>query len=445
VRRRPVQDVRIWGIQNRPTKRKPHGVRWVVDGEPHSLWFVTATEADRYRSRLLIARQDGEWFDRRHGEPVTWRPSADEQQVHAWVREWLAEEWGTWAPKTRKSEIAALVRFVPLVCDPKATDPPAGLRPYLKATLPPSAEVDEQDPCERWLGRWCLTLAELNEDVLAEVDRRLGLGDQGQPLAPSTAGRNRKIARASIRRAVERKKIPANPWPPTPKGRSRRKAARQRRTVDVKRLPEPQTMAAILIAIPSHQPGSHKYQVMTAITYYAGLRPGEVVMLRPRALRLSAEGWGHIDVDEADVDFDQPGEPKTGPRQVPIPPVLVDILRRWLGRHAFGPNDLIFRTRNGNRPAESNWNRALARACRQVGYHKLSPYDGRHACATLALRAGTPLRETARRMGHTVETLVTYYVGALQGDDDLANERIDATFAGHVGRSLVGWLCSSLW
>jgi len=30
------------------------------------------------------------------------------------------------------------------------------------------------------------------------------------------------------------------------------------------------------------------YQVITAVAYYAGLRPSEVVMLRPRALHLSA-------------------------------------------------------------------------------------------------------------------------------------------------------------
>jgi hypothetical protein len=58
------------------------------------------------------------------------------------------------------------------------------------------------------------------------------------------------------------------------------------------------------------------YRVMTAILYYGGLRPSEVVMLRAGSLNLPAGGWGHIDVVEADVSFDQPGEPKTGPRRV---------------------------------------------------------------------------------------------------------------------------------
>jgi hypothetical protein len=35
-------------------------------------------------------------------------------------------------------------------------------------------------------------------------------------------------------------------------------------------------------------------------------------------------------VNEADISFDEPGEPKTGPRNVPIPPTLVTMLREWI-------------------------------------------------------------------------------------------------------------------
>lgn len=37
-----------------------------------------------------------------------------------------------------------------------------------------------------------------------------------------------------------------------------------------------------------------------------------------------------------------------------------------------------------------------------------------------------PLGETARRLGHSVETPVSTYVGALDGDEDLGNARIEA-------------------
>jgi len=141
--------------------------------------------------------------------------------------------------------------------------------------------------------------AVLESVILAQVDTKLGQGDTGQLLSPATAGRFRKVARACVRRAVELEIIPKDPWPPTPKGRSQRKAMKARRAVDIRALPGPAMMRRALEAITSHQPGSNTYRVMTAVVYYAGLRPSEVVMLRPRALALPASGWGRIDVVEA--------------------------------------------------------------------------------------------------------------------------------------------------
>lgn len=172
---------------------------------------------------------------------------------------------------------------------------------------------------------------------------------------------------------------------------------------------------------------------MTAVAYYAGLRPSEVVMLRPRALVLSADGWGRINVVEADISFDQPGEPKTGPRAVPIPPKLVSILREWIDENAFdSPDDLLFRTSGGKRPSASNWGRAWHRALAAVGQEPLRIYDCRHAAATTWLRAGVPLAETARRLGHSVETLVANYVGALDDEEHIGNTRIESILGGET-------------
>jgi hypothetical protein len=41
------------------------------------------------------------------------------------------------------------------------------------------------------------------------------------------------------------------------------------------------------------------------------------------------------------------------------------------------------------------------------------------------LKAGVPLGEVARRLGHSVETLVSTYVGAMEADEALGNERIE--------------------
>jgi hypothetical protein len=260
--RRPVQDVRIWSIQNRTANssaKSPWVVRWVVDGKAHSLSFRTRDLADRYRSRLRVAANDGEWFDRRTGEPESWRPPAEAQQVHLWARQWVLEQWHEWAPRTRRSNLEALCRFLPLVASHGAPAPPAGIRRYLREALRPDGCPDGTDESERWLAKWGLSLGELNREVLADVERRLSLGDSGQPLAMSTAGRYRKVAHSCIRRAVELDKLKADPWPPAPRGRNRRKARRKRTAVDVRVLPSPETMVAVIDAIPSHQPGSRTY------------------------------------------------------------------------------------------------------------------------------------------------------------------------------------------
>jgi hypothetical protein len=56
-------------------------------------------------------------------------------------------------------------------------------------------------------------------------------------------------------------------------------------------------------AIVTQLPASRTYRVMTAVAHYAGLRPSEVVMLRVRSNELPAEGWGRLDVTEADISF----------------------------------------------------------------------------------------------------------------------------------------------
>jgi integrase len=185
-------------------------------------------------------------------------------------------------------------------------------------------------------------------------------------------------------------------------------------------------MAKAIAAITSHQPGSENYRVMTAVAYYAGLRPSEVVMVRVGSLELPETGWGRIYVTEADISFDEPGEPKTGPRTVPIPPVLVAMLRDWLSeRRLTKDQQLLFRTPSGKRPQQSDWIRAWHRALASIGQPPLRVYDCRHAAATTWLRSSLSLGETARRLGHSVDTLVKTYVGALEGEGTIGNTKIE--------------------
>ena len=424
---RPMQTVKVYGVQDRRSTvqaKLPWVVRFTIDGRHRSKSFRTRIEADRYRGPLLQAVQDGGRFDKTSGEPESWQTPSADVRVHEWSRRWLAEQWQEWQPRTRASATEALARFVTLAVE-RSARPPDGLRVY--PALSPHSEGGHDVRFEKWMGRNCLTLGELDRERVADIDRRLGLKLDGSPMAANTANRIRIVARASVQAAIDAGAIAADVWPPRSKTRARRKVARTRRSVDVRALPGPAATAEAIDAIVTQQPGSKTYRVMTAVAYYAGLRPSEVVMLRVRSAVLPIDGWGRLEVTEADISFDEPGEPKTGPRSVPIPPVLVTMLREWIDDNDLtSPERLLFRTRNDTMPGGSNWARAWHRALESVGQKPIRVYDCRHAAATTWLRAGMPLAETARRLGHSVETLVSTYVGALDDEEHIGNQRIDS-------------------
>ena len=58
------------------------------------------------------------------------------------------------------------------------------------------------------------------------AERKLLIAANGQPRPASTAARFRKAPHACIRRAVDLEILAVDPWPPRPRGRSQRKAAR---------------------------------------------------------------------------------------------------------------------------------------------------------------------------------------------------------------------------
>jgi integrase len=424
---RPVQQLKVFGVQDRRSTARaklPWIVRWAIDGKQRTKAYRTRAEAERYRSLLLAAVHNGDRFDESTGEPASWQPALPDTNVCTWVRRWLGEQWAEWQPRTRASAVESLIKFVMLSADVSPGRYEVELRKYLRTALrPDSAERDER--WEKWLREHSVMLRSLDREVVAEIDRQLALRLDGKPLAATTANRTRIVCRACVTAAVYAGAIEGDPWPPRSLTRARRKVAR-RRSIDLRRLPDPETMARAIEALRSHQPGSDNYRVMTAVAYYAGLRPSEVVMLRVGALELPSTGWGRLHVVEADISFDEPGEPKTGPRTVPIPPVLVDIMLKWIAENGFVHKDqLLFRTRSGSRPGQSNWGRAWHRALASIGHPPLRVYDCRHAAATTWLRSGLPLGETARRLGHSVDTLVNNYVGALQDEEEVGNIKIE--------------------
>ena len=397
--RKPFQDVRVLSIQDRRAServKRPWVVRWKVDGILRSKSFRTRGEADRYRSLLLRAHHDGEPFDEATGAPTSWLAPEVDRTVYKWTRKWLADQWPEWAPRTRMSGTEALSRLVAFATDEPPHSGVDSLWKYATKALRPDRSGVDGD-WEDWLRDHSLRLSDLTRVNVGEVDRRLTLRADGTPLAATTANRPRIVSRACVNGAIDNGLIVGEVWPRRSASRARRKVARVQKGVDIRQLPDPPTMARAIAAKANDKPGSRTYQVMTAVAYYAGLRPSEVV--------------------------------KTGRRSVPIPPVLVAALTDWIVERSIASDDaLLFRTATDTRPNQQNWNRAWHRALALIGRPPLRVYDCRHAAATTWLRSGVPLAETARRMGHSVETLVTNYVGALTDEEEVANQKIDAMF-----------------
>ena len=177
---------------------------------------------------------------------------------------------------------------------------------------------------------------------------------------------------------------------------------------------------------------------MTAVAGLSGLRPSEVFYLEYEALRLPAgDGPGQILVWDADVstearwmlDEDTHDEPllktEESARVIPIPPRLVEELRRWIAISGVtsGP---LFRTTESSK----SWSESLHLACDKVGIARHSPYDLRRMYASHMVEAGYSHAEVAARMGNTIEILIKHYVLPVKIDPGVADTKLTAFYEG---------------
>ena len=421
-----TQSVAIWDLQDRRSfgrTRKPWVVRWRVGRKTKSAAFATKAEAQAYESRLRVAKSDGERFDGELCLPVSWVQST-KPQVHVYARTWLAEQWPEWQPRTRASALDALSKWLPMLAEDTRRPVPNGMYQYLVRSLSPDFKIDSKSLHEAWLARNIVRLDGLTPQMIETAMTKAAVSPSGKRYAKNTLQRHRTTMRAVLNRALDMGLIQIDPWPRKQAGRSRRKAVRNPMgsAVSKERLPGPARMRQILDAMPSNQPASEMYRVMAYTMWLSGLRPSEMIDLEVRHCRLPKEGWGRLEVMQADVGEEAPGEPKTGRRMVPIPPELVEVLSAWISSNEMRKG-FLFRTPAGQRPA--NLRRTLQRACVAVGFPPMHPYDLRHTAATTYLNAGCPPGEVAERMGHGVKTLLDMYAGVLEGDDVTANQRFE--------------------
>jgi integrase len=454
--------VRFWEIadwtksKNKKKKKgRPYGVRWVTEQKPHSEWYSTKALAHSRRVELMQAARDGEPFDVESGLPVAEVKRRNSLSFVEFAQSYMDVKWPDAAAKTRTSTVDALATAATaFVHDagsrPEATD----LRRMLTSTLlPPTTRDDELSPEDRevvaWIIRHSRPVYDLT-DVVAMRDMLDALATKldGKSAAATVYRRKRAVLFNMLSYAVERELLPDNPMT-----KVKRTAPKIVEEVDPRVVANPAQVRRLLTAVTyvgqrNQDRGAH-LTAFFAVGYYAAARPAEGLALREQDCTLPTKGWGELALGEsrptAGKRWTDSGEVHdrrglkhrgaTDVRIVPIPPVLVDILRYHLHTYGTGPDGRLFRSPNGGVVGSSTYYRVWAQARTyaltpaQVASPLASrPYDLRHAAVSLWLNRGVPAPEVAQRAGHSVDVLLKVYAKCIEGDRVKINKVVEDGF-----------------
>ncbi len=436
-------------------KPRPYGVRWVTEGKSHSEWFANKALANSRRSELMQAARRGEAFDVDSGLPVSEFKRQNSLSFLEFAQSYMDMKWPDAAATTRGSTVEALATAGAVFVRDGAGRPEVGeMRGVLSRKLLPPTTRDndlssEDQGVVDWLVRqsrpiYDMTDAAAVRDVLDALAAKL----DGKSAAASVYQRKRAVLFNLLSYAVERELIPDNPLT-----RIKRKIAKVVEQVDPRVVANPGQIGRLLTAVTyvgsrNRDRGSH-LAAFFAVGYYAAARPAEGLGLREDDCTLPEQGWGVLMLgesrpaagkrwtDSGEV-HDRRGLKHRGAKEVrpvPIPPVLVAILRAHLDKYGTGPDGRLFRSSNGGVVSSSTYYRVWKDA-RQYALTPAQvasplagrPYDLRHAAVSLWLNGGVPATEVADRAGHSVDVLLKVYAKCIDGQRETVNKTIEALF-----------------
>jgi integrase len=452
-------DVKFWEPRKiGDTTRGRWRVRWAVAGREHHRSFPARPLADGFLTDLKQAAGDRQPFDTGTGLPVTSQQQAAGDNVtwYEHARAYADAKWPHLAPISRRSVAEALTTVtVAMLRNRRGAPDPAMLRRSLfgwafnpgTRNLTPPGEIAA---ALAWIAAASLPVAALEEAATI----RLALDACARTLAGTSAAattqrRKRAVFCNAVSYAVELRHLDANPL-----DRIGRKAPAVAQTVDRRVVAGPAQVTSLLAAVRGLSDRGQHLEAFYGCLYYAYLRPSEAVMLKETDCRLPRRGWGRIDLAasaaRAGKDWTDDGTARQArglkhraqheTRSIPIPPVLVQLLRNHLKRYGTAPDGRIFRTVRGGLIQDSAYSAVWAGA-RAAALTPPSappplarrPYDLRHAGVSLALDAGVPATEVARRAGHSVVVLLKIYAHCIDGQSGAANKRITDALGGQDG------------
>ncbi|MBO3748785.1 site-specific integrase [Streptosporangiaceae bacterium NEAU-GS5] len=374
----PSYDVKFWETRrNKSSKTPSYYVRWTVAGRVHSKTFRTKALAESFLSDLRQAAKNGEAFDQETGLPESMLTPVKESgpTLLTFAQSYVADRWRHISALSREAITYALLSVVPVLVDdvpnaPEADELRAVLRTY--ALLPESRRPELPKTLAGalgWLEKASLPVADLSEPrVIRMALDAIALTFAGEPAAATTVRRKRAILHHMLEMAVELKELQSNPlhtvrWTP-PKASE---------VVDPGVVVNPVQARSLLAAVGQvGRTRGPRMVAMFACMYYAALRSEEVAALRLQNCQLPEKGWGLITLDRARPQanrrwsesgraHDERGlkhRAQKETRTIPIPPVLVALLREHIAKYDTADDGTLFATRTGGRYSAS--------ACSQI-------------------------------------------------------------------------------
>ena len=209
-------------------------------------------------------------------------------------------------------------------------------------------------------------------------------------------------------------------------------------------------LKGLLSAVEGRKPSGPRLVAFFALMYYSALRPEEALNLRESNLVLPGpeepNQWGELRLFKAASHvgraWTDTGAPRVErnlkqradghERRVPMPPALVQLVRRHLDEFRPPADGRLFYGYYGGELALSTYRRAWA-AARKIALTAAEvasplaarPYDLRHACVSTWLNAGVPPTQVAAWAGHGVDVLLRIYAKCVVGQDEAARRRIE--------------------
>lgn len=458
-------DVRIWGIRNRDSKSAPFQLRWRVGDRKHQEPFRTNALADARRAQLMSALREGEQFDTETGLPASELRALKSPTWYEHACAYALMKWPRAAAKHRVGIAEALTTVtLVLIGTDRGMPDKAVLRQALRtqafqicrtadglAARKDAETVPEPEATAlAWIAKNSLKMNELaHSEKLRQALTALSLKLDGTAAADNTFRRKRTTFNNALRYAVERDLLTSNPlsridWNPPDTDDE----------VDFQYVPGPDLARTLIRAIGEQVPRGRHLEAFFGCLYYAAMRPSEAAALTSKACVLPDEAdegaWGELVLSESRPEvgsgwtddgqsYERRGlkrRARKATRSVPIPPVLVRMLREHKKTHGLAPDGRLFRAAGGGRVRSTEYTEVwqLAREKALTSEERETPlaavpYSLRHAGVSLWIKAGVDPVEVARRAGHSPAVLWRFYAKILRGGRHHANELISQALA----------------